>query len=157
MNIRKFIQTGTMVAVLGLTPATVALADSTDASFENVKQETTELMTELKTYSAEQRDEAVAAVGSALDTLDRKIDALDARIEEEWDEMSADARETSKESMAKLREQRAEVAEWFENLKSSSDDTWEDVKDEVSNAYEDLSDSFSEAWADTKKAVKKHS
>lgn len=157
MQFNQFIRTSAMIAVLGLTPVSGALAENGDASFDAVKQETVELMRELKAFGAEQRDEAVEAIGSALDSLDTKITALETRIDSEWDAMSADARKSTKESMAKLRAQRAEMAAWFENLKSSSDDTWDEVKDDVSDAYQDLSESFSDAWADAKEAVQSQS
>lgn len=157
MQFNKLIRTSAMIAVLGLTPVSGALAENADASFDAVQQETVELMRELKAYGAEQRDEAVDAIDSALDSLDAKITALEARVDNEWDAMGADARKSTKESMAKLRAQRAEMAEWFGNLKSSTDDTWDEVKDDVSDAYQDLSDTFSDAWADAKEAVQSQS
>jgi len=130
------------IAMLARTPLCHGATASDDASIEDVKRETKELLQTLKAYSAEQRDEAIQKTKTALDHLDKRIDALEARIDRDWDKMDTAAREKARANRKALREQRAQVAEWYGKLKGSSVDAWEHVKKGFSDAYRALSDAW---------------
>lgn len=113
-------------------------ANGDKATIEDVKRETHELLEALKTYTAEQRDEAMEKTRAGLDAMDRRIEALQTRIADDWQKMDATAREQAREGMRRLREQRNRVAEWYGSMKHSTRETWEDMKQGFSRAYADL-------------------
>lgn len=116
-------------------------------SIKEVKQETQELIQALGTYTADQRDEAIERTKTALDELDKRIDALETRIDNNWDQMNKAAREKARANLKALRKQRTEVAEWYGRLETSSADAWEHTKKGFSDAYKNLSD----AWETSEK------
>lgn len=145
MTFRLPIYAAAAALLLAAQPVHHAMADSQDYSVEQIKQDTSELLTSLKEYSVEQKEEAVDAVEDALDEIDDRMVELQTRIDENWDSMSEATREKSKNAMADLREQRAKVAGWFDDLKDSSKDAWDDVKDGFSDAYNDMSEAWNNA------------
>jgi len=154
MNFKKttvFALVVMVIAILGRAPLCHAATSSDDASIEDVKRETKELLQTLKAYSADQRDEAIQKTKTALDRLDKRIEALEARIDRDWDKMDAAAREKARANRKALREQRAQVAEWYGKLKGSSVEAWEHVKKGFADAYRALSDAWeaSETEPDT--------
>jgi uncharacterized coiled-coil protein SlyX len=149
MKMRYFIPTAFAAAMLAATPATPVHAASDDMSIEDVQKKTSAMIENIKDYGVEQRDKAVEEINDGLAYLDKRIDALEVRIEKEWDNMSEAARDTTTENLEALKQQRAEVSAWFGRLKTSSDETWEDVKEGVSNAYEELA----EAWSDAEEEL----
>ena len=139
-----------MLVVITLVFTTVpgAAKESADkTSITAVKQEAQDLMQALKSYSADQRDEALQQAGKTLDKLDKRIDALETDIKDNWEQMSKAARKETRENLKALREQRNQVAEWYGSMKTSSADAWEEMKKGFSNAYEALSN----AWAESVK------
>jgi len=130
------------LAFLAGAPLCHAETSSADTSIEDVKRETGELLQTLKAYSVEQRDEAIQKTKTALDHLDERIEALETRIDRNWDKMDTAAREKARANLKALREQRVRVAEWYGKLKGSSVDTWERMKKGFSDAYRALSDAW---------------
>ncbi len=116
---------------------------SEDAPTANdIREETRELIQALKAYGADKRDEAVAQTEAALNNIDRRIEALESSMLENWDKMDQAARDRSRASLNALRAQRTEVAEWFGGLKSSTATAWGHVKQGFSNAYRAMSKSW---------------
>lgn len=115
---------------------------SVEASFKEVRKEMRELGQSLGRYGAEQRDKALERSKPALEDLDRRLDALEKSIENNWDEMSQAARERSRQAMRELRRQRVELAEKYGALKSSSAGAWEQMREGFLDAFSVLN----EAW-----------
>ncbi len=111
-------------------------------SIKDVKQETQDLIQAIGAYTADQREEAIEKTQTALDELDKRIDALETSIDNNRDQMNEDAREKARANLKALREQRTEVAEWTSKMKTSSADAWEDTKKGFSDAYKSLSDAW---------------
>lgn len=111
-------------------------------SKKEVKQEAQDLIQALEAYTADQRDEAVQKGQTALDNLGERIDALEKSIEDNWDQMDKTAREKARANLEALRKQRSEVAEWYDNMKTSSADTWDHTKKGFSDAYKALEDAW---------------
>lgn len=131
-----------LVGFLGLAPLAYAAADNDPTTIEAVKQETQSLLRTLGAYTADQKDAAVRKTKAALDQLGKRIDDLEAGINENWEKMDREARQKSRASLQALREQRKQVAERYESLKGSSSEAWEEMKKGFSDAYRELS----EAW-----------
>jgi len=136
------------IALYARVPTILADASADKATMKEVKKEADDLMVALKGYSAKQRDEAIEKTKVALDHLDKHIDALETRIDKEWDKMSQTARKEARANLKTLREQRVKLAEWFGRLNSSSADAWEHVKKGFSDAY----DTMHETWRKAKES-----
>lgn len=111
-------------------------------SIKEVKQKTQDLIQALGAYAADQRDEAIEKTKTGLDELDKRIDALETRIDNNWDQMNKAASEKARANLKALRKQRTEVAEWYGRLKTSSADAWEHMKKGFSDAYKKFSDTW---------------
>jgi uncharacterized coiled-coil protein SlyX len=140
-----------LVALLGLGSAAVQADEAQQPpTMEQLKHDTANLIDKLGNYSAEQRDEAAASIKGTLDELDQRIDVLEKRLAENWDDMSKASREKTRQSLDALRAQREKVGDWYDRLKGSSSSAWDDVKGGFSRAYDKLSD----AWEETEKSMK---
>lgn len=128
-------------------PASYADSSNKEATAKEVKKEMQDLLEVLKTYTVEQRDEAVEKTQKALDKLDKRIDALQVRIDKNWNTMTNTAREEARANMKALRKQRTQVAEWYGSMKNSSASAWEKMKQGFSDAYKKLE----EAWEKSEK------
>jgi hypothetical protein len=138
-----------LIALSGMTLPGYAAESADQATTEDIKQETRELLQALKAYSVDQRDEAVEQARGALDKLDQRIDTLENHAREHWDEMDQAARDKASASLQALREQRTLVAEWYGSLKNSSGNVWGHVKQGFSTAYEALH----EAWKKSEQEI----
>jgi hypothetical protein len=132
----------------GIAPAQAALSPDDKASIDEVKKETRELMNAVKSYSAEQRDQAIQEIEIAIIRLDNRIDALQARIDNRWDDMTQPAREQARDSIRAMQKQRVKLAEWYGNLKGSSSSAWADIKRGFSKAYGDINKAWEKALND---------
>ena len=132
-----------------IAPSWLAAAESDNGSVQEIRKETRELLAALKTYTASQRDEALEKIRVTQDNLDRRIEALEREIAENWDEMDQAAREKSQASLRALREQRIRVAEFYGSLRSGSAAAWDHIKDGFLNAYRALHDAWEKAEKDT--------
>ena len=124
--------------------------DKTDedmTTFEMVQQETEDLMQTIGSYTADKKDEAVEAAQESMNKIDQRLDALEAEVDQHFDQMSDAAREEARESMKMLRDKRNQLAEWYGSMKASSADSWENMKDGFAGAYQDLA----QAWEETAK------
>lgn len=139
-----------LIGVLALAPLGYGKSDSEKTTIAEVRQETQELIQTLKSYTADQRDEAIQKTKSALEKLDKRIDALESRIDNNWDNMNQAAREKARSSLKELRRQRTKVAEWYGSMKSSSANAWDHIKNGFSDAYNALY----EAWEKSEKEFK---
>lgn len=96
----------------------------------------------LGTYIADQREEAIERTRTGLDELDKRIDVLETRIDNNWDQMNKTAPEKASANLKALRKQRTEMDEWYGRLKTSSADAWDHMKKGFSDAYKNLSDTW---------------
>ena len=140
-NFSRFAIALALLASLGLAPAQAA-EQQKETSAADIKRESAELLQALKSYGAEQRDEALEKSRAALENLDRRIETLETRMLEQWEEMDEATRARTRDSLQALREQRTRVAEWYGSLKSGSAAAWGHIKQGFSNAYR----AMNEAW-----------
>lgn len=132
-------------ASTGFAGAARADAHAKDTSAGDVKAQVEEAARAVESYTADQRDEAVRKVRSALDAVDARMDVLRDRLEAEGETMSAAAKRQTRAALRELREQREKVAEWYGALKHSSTSAWEHVKHGFADAYRSLLDSLAKA------------
>lgn len=141
MKFQRIFRPVIMAAVImmpGISSMCFAETSTDKITMEEVKQEMQDAIQALKEYSIDQRDEAVKETKAALSRLDNRIDALEMRIDNNWDTMNEAVREKTRTTLKSLRKQRAQMAEWYGSLKSSSAAAWEDIKKGFSDAYTSL-------------------
>jgi ElaB/YqjD/DUF883 family membrane-anchored ribosome-binding protein len=131
-----------LIGILGVTPLCHAQSEDTSTSIKEVKKETQELLQTIGSYTADKKDEAVQKANNGLNKLDKRIDALETRIDHNWDKMNKAARKETRENLRALRKQRNKVAEWYGSMKTSSADAWEHMKKGFSDAYKALEKSW---------------
>jgi hypothetical protein len=136
-----------LIGLLGGAPVCYAQTTNNDTSIEDVKKETQDMLQAIGTSSADKRDEAVQKAKEGMNNLDKRIDTLEARIDENWEKMSDAARKEARENLQDLRKQRNKVAEWYGSMRTSSAAAWDQMKEGFSAAYKDLTD----AWEKSKK------
>ncbi|QEW06419.1 sll1863 family stress response protein [Nitrincola iocasae] len=138
-----------IVTAICFTPVIYAQTGANESNHEvttqDIQTETRELIETLQQYSVEQRDEAVNATEQMLESLDQRIDVLQRRIDNNWDEMSDEARQTTRDNMRALREQRNKLSEWYGGLKNSTDSAWDQMKAGFSDAYSSMSNAWEKA------------
>lgn len=123
-------------------PLSYTHASSEKTTIQDVKQEAQELISKIKGYSADQRDEAIKQTEQALKKLDNRIDALETDIYNGWDQMDKAARERSQAGLKELRTQRIELAEWYGSLKNNSLSFWEQMKKGFADAHQAIIDTW---------------
>ena len=130
------------IGIFTITPLCYAETSTDKTSIEEIKQETQDLLETLDAYTVDRKDEAIRKTKMALDNLDKRIDAVEANVDEHWDKMDRDARKKARDSLKALRKQRNQVAEWYDSLKSSTENAWEHMKKGFSDAYKALNDAW---------------
>lgn len=131
-----------VIATLCLVPLSYTQASDEKTTIQDVKQEAQDLISKIKGYTADQRDEAIKQTEQALKKLDNRIDALETDIYNGWDQMDKAAREKAQAGLKELRKQRIELAEWYGSLKNGSLSVWEQMKKGFSDAYQSIIDTW---------------
>jgi TolA-binding protein len=126
-------------------PSQAALSPEDKTSIKDVKRETRELIKSIRSYSAEQRDQAIQEIEVAIVRLDQRIDALQNRIDSQWGGMTEEAREKARSSLDGLQQQRQELAGWYDDLKNSSANAWADIRKGFSKAYRNINNAWERA------------
>ena len=134
------------VALLGIAPPSQASQNENGkTTAKDVRHEVADAAETIKNYTADQRDEAVKKAQAALADLDARIDALEARIDKNWDTMSKAARAQARSTLKTLRQQRVVVAEWVGSLQNGTAEAWEHTKKGFSDAYRSLRQAWEKA------------
>jgi hypothetical protein len=131
---------------LAAEPASTAAASGENPELTELKREWADAVQALQSYSAAQRDAALAQAQQTLDAMDQRIDRLESRTQQQWNRLSESARQSREATLRALRKQRNEVAQWYGGMKHSSAGAWESVKQGFIESYGVLSESFRNAW-----------
>jgi uncharacterized protein YdcH (DUF465 family) len=143
MNFMKYALA--VITLVFLVTSVKAGQEDQPASGELLKQQTYELLTTLKDYSLQQKDELMEALEQSLDDLDERIDVLQERIDEHWDDMSQSARDHADATLSALRQQRIKLQQAYEGLMDSSGSAWEQMKAGFGQAYKEINHSWEKA------------
>jgi len=126
----------------------VVMAGSTDSdptTATDVQRELKETLQTITSYSAEQRNIAVAKAKEALDKTDMRIDQLQQQVDQNLKPISQDVRRQTLETLKTLRKQRTEIAEWVGGMKHSSTSAWGEIKKGFAKSYTELQKSLEKA------------
>lgn len=154
MRKNSLIATIITVMTLCFMPIAQAQSGNDTVTAQDIKKETQELINTLQQYTVEQRDQAVKEAEQARKKLDGRIDELETRVDNNWDNMNQAARQKARANLKALRKQKNELAEWYGGLKNSSAGAWQQMKKGFSDAYQALSDSWEKAKSEYDKGNK---
>lgn len=115
---------------------------------EQLRQEVDEAVAEIRGYSADRREEAVARARESAEEADRRLAALEAQMEPRWSAMSEAARARSRQAMADLRHRRNVLSEWYGGMRHGSEAAWGEVKAGFAQSYQDLEEALRKARAE---------
>lgn len=158
---RKHSRTGLLLATatvvwLGLLavsgPAQSQQSDN-GTTVEEVQAEFSEAFESIGQYSAEQRDEAMAALNDTLEQVDAQIEETEQAVRNNWSEMSQATREQTAETMRTLRERRNQLSQAIGALSQGAGTAWDDLMQGVRNGWNDLQ----LAWDDATEAASQES
>ena len=110
-----------------------------------VRQEADETLQAIKDYSIDKKEQVMAKAKDALDKMDVKIDELEKRSSEQWQDMSEASREQSRQALRELRKKRNEIAEWYGGMKHSTASAWDEMKKGFIDSYHSLQQAFDKA------------
>lgn len=145
INYRNLTLITALAGALAAPVTPVVASDSGKDESAAVKREASEALDAIKSYSAEQRDQAVQELDDVLTRLDSRIAALKVRIDNKAADMKDDARANAESTMNELRQARDALGEKYEDLKDSSGDAWGRVKNAFAESYESVSQSLQRA------------
>jgi chromosome segregation ATPase len=141
MTFLDTLRAAALAALLAMPAAAQDAGGQTTA--DEVRAEISDAMDAVATYSAQERDEALAEARAALDRLDAEIEAREQALREGWAEMSDTARDTARARLQDLRAARNRLGERFGALQAGTTSAW----DEVQAGFTDAWEAFSEAWS----------
>ena len=121
---------------------------TTTEQLDQVKVETKQAAQDMKDYTFAQKEEFVKTMQVQLDTLNKDIDQLSAKIDSSSDAVKAEA----KPKLQALRDQAAQLNKQLDDAKNATESTWDSVKAGFTKAYEATKDGFNQArqWVSDK-------
>ena len=96
---------------------------------------------DVKSYTVEKKDDAVAYGKKLVRQTDREIKDLDRKASKASDEAKAQFQSDMKELKAK----RKQAAKKLDEMSKASSGAWDDAKNGFADAYKDLHDSYDKA------------
>ena len=114
---------------------------TTSQQMDKVQTETTQAAQDMKDYTFAQKAEFVKDMQAQLDTLNKDLDQLSAKIDSSSDAVKAEA----KPKLQALRDQTAKLNTQLDDAKNATESTWDSVKAGFTKAYDSTKNGFNEA------------
>jgi len=113
----------------------------------------TSTMGEVKSYTVEKKNEAVAYSKKLVNDFDVKIKDLETQNSKDTSAAGADAKRQGKDlkELADLKAARAKASKSADELSKASKDSWADAQKAFQDSYKDLQKSYDAAVAKVKK------
>ena len=121
---------------------------ATSQQLDKVEAKTEAATQDMKEYTYAQKTEFVAKMQIQLDTLNKDLDQLAAKIEKSSAAFKAEANP----KLQALREQASQLNKQLDEVKNATESTWDSVKNGFKKAYESSKDGFNQArqWVSDK-------
>ena len=142
-NIFKFIASFLLFSMASFSMA--GNKQDTDVTAHDIKQETADVVETLQAYTQDQQQEAVQTAKQVMQRADERINRLEARIENRWDQLSKPARQETQAALRELRQERNQLSEWYGSMKESSKGAWSEMRNGFNKAYQSMSDAWQDA------------
>ena len=121
---------------------------TTSQQMDKVQTETTQAAQDTKDYTFAQKAEFVKTMQGQLDTLNKDLDQLSAKIDSSSDAVKAEA----KPKLQALRDQAAQLNKQLADAQNATESTWDSVKAGFQKAYDATKDGFNQTrqWVSDK-------
>jgi len=121
---------------------------STSQQLDKVKTEAQAAAQDMKDYTFAQKAEFVAKMQGQLDSLNKELEQLSAKIESSSESVKAEARP----KLQGLRNEVTQLTKQLDNVRNANESTWESVKATSQKAFASLKDGFqkSRQWTSDK-------
>ena len=121
---------------------------TTSQQMDKVQTETKQAAQDMKDYTFAQKAEFVKTMQGQLDTLNKDLDQLSAKIDSSSDAVKAEA----KPKLQALRDQTAQLNKQLADAQNATESTWDSVKAGFQKAYDATKDGFNQArqWVSDK-------
>ena len=121
---------------------------STSQQIDKVQTETKQAAQDMKDFTFAQKTEFVKTMQGQLDTLNKDLDQLSAKIDSSSDAVKAEA----KPKLQALRDQVAKLNTQLDEAKNATESTWDSVKAGFNKSYEATKAGFNQArqWVSDK-------
>jgi hypothetical protein len=110
----------------------------------------TSTMGEVKSYTVEKKNEAVAYSKKLVNDFDVKIKDLETQVSKDASAAGADVKRQAKE-LTDLKAARAKASKSADELSKASKESWADAQKSFQDSYKDLQKSYDAAVAKVKK------
>lgn len=144
-NLEKILLTLAASFMLALPLGASSHGGSHETTVNDIQKESKELYKAFKSYSIDKKDEALKNAKSAIKKLDKNINELETKVDNEWSNMTTETRKEARADLRELRETRNELARNYGSLQASSKDAWERIKTGFTDAYDRLATSWEKA------------
>jgi len=114
---------------------------TTGQQIDKVKMETATAARDMKDYTFAQKTEFVSTMQAQLDTLNKDLDQLSAKIQTSSDAVKNEA----KPKLQALRDQSAQLTKQLDNVRNATPSTWDSVKATSQKAFDSLKDGFQQS------------
>ena len=139
----KFLATCAVAGGLLCAVPAVAAEDDPFETPQTVRSEIIEAFEAIGAYTAQESRQAVAAAREGMMKLDAEVDRRAEALQENWSEMSEDARSAARAEMKQLRQAQSTLSERIGALGAAAPEIWDDVKQGFVQGYEDLAAALS--------------
>ena len=121
---------------------------TTSQQLDKAQAETKQAAQDMKDYTFAQKAEFVKQMQSQMDTLNRDLDQLSAKVEKSSDKIKAEAQP----KLQALRDQMAQLNKQLDEAKNATESTWDSVKAGFKKGYEATKDGINQArqWVSDK-------
>ena len=121
---------------------------TTSQQMDKVQTETTQVAQDMKSYTFAQKAEFVKTMQGQLDTLNKDLDQLSAKIDSSSDAVKAEA----KPKLQALRDQAAKLNQQLADAQNATESTWDSVQSGFQKAYDATKDGFNQTrqWVSDK-------
>ena len=118
---------------------------------DKVKTETKAAAQDMKDYTFAQKTDFITKMQGQLDTLNKGLDQLAAKIEKSSETAKAEA----KPKLQALRDQMAQLNKQLDNVRNSTESNWDSVKANSQKALDSLKEGFQQSrqWVSEKIAA----
>jgi hypothetical protein len=137
------------VLAIGMVTHGSAWAQSNEPiTIGDVQAELSDVYGAIASYSSQQRDEALDAIGNSLDRIDAEIEVLENRARENWADMSEAAQDRTSAALQELRARRNRLGEMYGAMTQGTDAAWDELISGLGRAWDELNTAWSAAVAD---------
>ncbi|EKF74315.1 hypothetical protein A11A3_08950 [Alcanivorax hongdengensis A-11-3] len=103
---------------------------------DRVEAQMEDTIDDIKSYSVEQKNQAMQTARHALDDLDQQITYLQSDIDSKWQDLSQQTRLKKQKALAALKDQQQALEQRYQALQDAGADNWEAAKVQFEQSWQ---------------------